>query len=87
MRYALESGPRHVADGGDVAIQGHYEASFTAGGDTIERFLTDKGRAGLMRLIDAGVTSFTREQIDELTTPPSLEDLLAAMDAEGAEGG
>ena len=87
MTYVLENGVRHVVDDERSDLSGHYEATFSSDGERVERFLTDKGRAELLRLVDAGQRSFTREELDWLTTPPSFDDLLEAMDGEGAEGG
>ncbi len=87
MTYVLEDGVRHVVDDERSELAGHYEATFSTDGERVERFLTDKGRAELLRLVDAGQRSFTREEIEDLTTPPSFDDLLATMDGEGAEGG
>jgi hypothetical protein len=88
MPYELVDGPRHVLDDGRSELSGHYEATFsTTSGERVERFLTDKGRAELLRLIDAGQRSFTRDELEWLSTLPSMDDLLATMEAEGGEGG
>jgi hypothetical protein len=84
--YDLLEGPEHVLDGDDTPLPGHYEAVFSTGGARVVRFLTDKGRAELLRLLDAGQRTFTRDELEWLTTPPSIAELLATMDGEGAEG-
>ncbi len=66
--FRLVSGPRHVIDAGDEELVAHYEASFsTPHGALLERFLTDKGRAALLRRIDEGRRSFSGEELEELS--------------------
>jgi len=85
--YELLDGPHHVLNEEQSALPGHYEAVFAAPtGDPLKRYLSDKGYAGLLRLVDAGQRSFTRDELEGLTTPPSIEDLLATMQAESGEG-
>lgn len=85
--YRLVDGPRHVTHEGSSEIPGHYEATFETGtGERGDRYMTDKGRAELLRLTDAGQETFTREELDWLTTEPTLDALLASMAGEGAEG-
>jgi hypothetical protein len=84
--YDLLDGPDHVLDSEDSPLPGHYEAVFSTRGDRVVRFLTDKGRAELLRLLDSGQRTFTLDELERLTTPPSMSDLLATMDREGAEG-
>ena len=85
--YVLEEGPRHVLDEPDSPLPGHYEAVFSTENQRLTRFLTDKGYGELLRLVDGGQRSFTREELEWLSTPPSTEDLLATMQAESGEGG
>jgi hypothetical protein len=86
--YRLSDGPRHVTGVAGDELPGHYEVAFSdEGGGIVERYLTDKGRAELLRLIDAGQGTFTREELEWLTTEPTIRALLAAMAGEGAEGG
>jgi hypothetical protein len=88
MGYELEDGPRFIDDDDDAPLPGHYEATFrTDEGEVVERYVTDKGRAGLLRMIDGGRTTMSEEEFAELTTPPTLDDLVAALAAEGGEGG
>lgn len=85
--YRLVDGPRHVTHQDRTELPGHYEATFeTAAGERVDRFMTDKGRAELLRLVDAGQEAFTGEEMAWLTTEASLEALLASMAGEGAEG-
>jgi hypothetical protein len=85
--YELVDGPHHVLDEEQSALPGHYEAVFApTTGEPLTRFLSDKGYAGLLRLVDGGQHSFTRDELESLSTPPSIEDLLATMQAESGEG-
>lgn len=86
--YRLIDGPRHVAHEDRSELPGHHEATFaTAADERFDRYLTDKGRAELLRLIDAGQHTFTLEEVDWLTTEPTMPALLTSMAGEGAEGG
>ena len=88
MRYELEDGPRSVRDDDDASLPGHYEATFrTDDGEVVERYVTDKGRAGLLRMADDGRRTLDEQEFTDLTTAPTLDDLLAALDAEAGEGG
>ena len=88
MGYELEDGPRFIDDGDDAPLRGHYEATFrTDEGEVVERYVTDKGRAWLLRMVDEGRSSLSEQEFAELTTPPTLDDLVAALAAEGGEGG
>jgi hypothetical protein len=40
----------------------------------------------LLRIVDAGRTTLSEQEFVDLTTPPTLEDLVATLDAEGGEG-
>jgi hypothetical protein len=78
--------PGHVVDH-DAPIQGHYEIEVIApDGESRRRFLTDKGRAEVLRLIDEGRREVSEEELEELTTEPDLGALLARMDREAGEG-
>lgn len=86
--FRLLDGPRHAAHDDRSELSGHYEATFaTTDGEQLDRYLTDKGRAELLRLIDAGQHAFTSEELEWLTTEPTMPALLASMAGEGAEGG
>lgn len=85
--YRIVDGPRHVTHEDRSELPGHYEATFgTAAGEPFDRYVTDKGRAELMRLIDAGQQTFTPEELEWLTTEPTIEALSTSMTGEGAEG-
>lgn len=84
--YGLMAGPRHVLDEPDCPLPGHYEVVFSTQDEPLTRFLTDKGYAELLRLLDAGQRSFTSDELEWLSTPASIEDLLATMQAESGEG-
>jgi hypothetical protein len=87
IKYVLTGGPKLVVDDKEAPLPGHYEAVFSTGsGSASVRYLTDKGYAELLRLVDAGRRSFTPEQLEWLSTPPTFEDLLATMQAESGEG-
>ena len=54
---------------------------------SVRRFLTDKGRAEMLRLMDDGRRDISEEELSELTTEPDLAVLLDRMDREAGEGG
>jgi hypothetical protein len=86
--FRMVDGPYHVLDQDEGPIVAHYAVRFTTTlGEGFERFLTDKGRAEMLRLIDRGQRMFSRTQLDDLTVPPSLEPLMSRIVAEGGEGG
>jgi hypothetical protein len=85
--FELHDGPRHVTHDDAQELPGHYEATFaTDDAGLVRRYLTDKGRAELLRLVDAGQRSFRADELAWLTTEPTVEALLASMSGEGSEG-
>lgn len=85
--YRLLDGPRHEIHDDRDELPGHYEATFAlSDGEPLDRYLTDKGRAELLRLVDAGQHAFTIEELAWLTTEPTMAALLASMAEQGAEG-
>lgn len=87
MSYVVIDGPSHVAGGSGDELPGHYEVHFRSPDGTVsERYLTDKGRAALLRLIDEGQGTFTHTEVEDLSTPATIEDLLATMVAESGDG-
>ena len=87
MGYELEGEPRFIRDDGSSPLPGHYEARFrTDDGGVVERYVTDKGRAALLRMLDDGRRALDEQEFNDLTAP-TLAHLLAALDAEGGEGG
>jgi len=88
MEYEVEGDLRFARDDSSMPLPGHYEATFrTRDGVVLERYLTDKGRAALLRILDEGRRVLDEREFTDLTTAPTLEHLLAAFDAEGGEGG
>jgi hypothetical protein len=88
MRYQLEGELRFVRDDDSSPLPGHHEATFrTDEGAVVERYVTDKGRAALLRMSDDGRRVLDEHEFIEFTTEPTLEHLLAATEAEGGEGG
>lgn len=80
--------PRHVVDETSGDLPGHYEVSIRSSeGQVIERYLTDKGRAELLRLMDSDQRTFTWIELERMSTPATIEDLIATMVAESGEGG
>ena len=85
--YRLLDGPRHVTHDDRSELPGHHEATFAPwDGEPFDRYLTDKGRAELLRSVDAGQRAFTSEELEWLTTEPTMEALLTSMAEQGAEG-
>ncbi len=86
--FRLVDGPYHVLDQDEGPLTAYYAVRFTTAlGEEIERFLSDRGRAEMLRLIDRGQRAFSRTQLDDLTVPPSVEPLVSRIEAEGGEGG
>jgi hypothetical protein len=85
--YRVLGEPRFVRDETDDPLPGHYEAAFAdADGRPILRYLTDRGRAEILRLIEDGDRAVSQEEFDDLTVDPSLDALVARMEREGAVG-
>jgi hypothetical protein len=85
--FSLRAGPEHVLDDDDAPIPGHYEVEvWTADGEPLRRFLTDKGRAAMLRLLDEGRSEISEDEFNDLTTEPDLVALVARMDSEAGEG-
>ena len=85
--YRLEDGPRHVLDGRNDPLPGHYEATFRAsGGGTVHRYLTDKGRAWLLVRIDEDDQEFSDEEVASFTVEPDIDALIARMEHESGDG-
>ena len=85
--YGIAGAPAFVEDGPDAPLPGHYEAEFsTDDGRTLRRFLTDRGRAELLRTLDEGDGALTQEEFDDLTVEPSLDALARRTEMEGGVG-
>ncbi len=85
--FSLREGPAHVVDDDDAPLPGHYEVEvWTADGEPLRRFLTDKGRAEVLRLMDEGARELSEEELHDLTTEPNLAALVARMGREAGEG-
>lgn len=87
--YRILDGPTAVRqDGGDEDVPLRYQAHFIdPEGSTSLRFLTDKGRAALLRALDAGRESFSVDEFEEMTVPSDLTLLRTRITKEGGEGG
>jgi hypothetical protein len=85
--YRIEDEPTFIQDDGDGPLPGHYEAVFTRDdGERIERYLTDKGRAEILRAMEDGPAELSQETFETHTVEPDLEALLERMDREAGEG-
>jgi hypothetical protein len=85
--YRIDGEPRHVLDDDDAPVPGHYEAEFTSdAGERVPRFLTDKGRTTILRMLDEGAETFSEEDLREHTVEPDLDELVRRMAAESGEG-
>ena len=77
-----------MLDPGDGELPGHYRAEFRASdGSLVRRYLTDKGRARLLRWIDEGGEELSGAQLRDLTVEPDLDSLVARMEHESGDGG
>ncbi len=86
--YRLDEEPPYVLDEGAGPLPGHYEASFVnEDGVRVLRFLTDKGRAEVIRRLGSGGHVFSQEEILEWTVEPDIERLVVQMEYESGEGG
>lgn len=71
----------------DDRVPGHYELGLSTNtGDRMIRFLTDKGRATILRIMDEGRRELTQEEFDDHTVEPDVDILVARMVREGGEG-
>lgn len=87
-RYTLHEGPSHVVEEGPSLLSGYYRAEFvTEGRDRLTRYLTDKGRAEMLRLMDAGQRDFSEAELQELTVEPDIGTLETRTKQESGEGG
>jgi hypothetical protein len=85
--YRIEDEPTFVQDEGDDPLPGHYEAVFVSeDGEPIRRYLTDKGRAEILRAMERGPAELSEEELEEHTVEPALDVLLERMDREAGEG-
>ena len=84
--YRIDEEPRFVRED-DGPLPGHYEAVFVRDdGERIERFLTDKGRAEILRALEQGPAELTEDEYEAHSVEPALDALLERMDSEGGEG-
>ena len=87
-RYTIREGPNHVVLEGPSLLSGYYEAEFTdLNGERHTRYLTDKGRAEVLRRIDEGQREFSDEELQEWTVAPDIQALEARAGKEAGEGG
>jgi hypothetical protein len=85
--YRVLGEPRFVRDESGDPLPGHYEAEFAGtDGRSVLRYLTDRGRAEVLRLLDEGEVALSDEEFDDLTVDASLDALVARMGREGAVG-
>lgn len=85
--YRLDHEPTHVLDEGGGRLPGHYEVEFETRDQRVLRYLTDKGRAEVLRRMGEGRREFTEEEVRELTVEPDIDMLVAQMEREAGEGG
>jgi hypothetical protein len=85
-RFTIDDGPTFVEDADDAPLPGHHEARFRSpDGATLTRYLTDKGRAHLLRVMERR-RYLTGDELDEHTVEADMDELLARMDREAGEG-
>jgi hypothetical protein len=84
--YRIDERPRFVRED-DGRLPGHYEAVFVRDdGERIDRFLTDKGRAEILRALEEGRAELSAEEFETHSVAPALDALLERMDREAGEG-
>lgn len=85
--YVIGGEPAFVLHGDDDRIPGHYELLLsTSTGHRVTRFLTDKGRATILQIMDEGRRELTQTEFDDHTVEPDLDALLERVVREGGEG-
>jgi hypothetical protein len=85
--YRLEGRPTSVRDEDSGPLPSHYVAEFTTtDGQRVRRYLTDKGRAAVLRRIDDGQHVFSPDEVEDFTVEPDIEALVARMERESGEG-
>ena len=85
--FTIEGRPEYVRDRSSSLLSGFYPARFlTDDGRRIQRYLTDKGRAEVLRRLEAGQRELSEEEFDRMTVDDTLDALLARTDAEAGEG-
>jgi hypothetical protein len=85
--YRLEGTPTSVRDQGSGPLPSHYEAEFTTSeGERVRRYLTDKGRAAVLRRLDDGQRVFSLDEVRDFTVEPDIQALVARMERESGEG-
>ena len=79
--------PVHVRNAEHAPIPGHYELDIEVNdGPTLRRFVTDKGRAEILRRLDEGLPDITQDELDDLTVEPDMDVLLERMGREAGDG-
>jgi hypothetical protein len=84
--YRIVEGPTHVEAPDTTLLTGYYRAVFEGDGARHTRYLTDKGRAEVIRRQDDGEDSFTSEDLQRVSVDPDLRSVLERYDAEAGEG-
>jgi hypothetical protein len=85
--FTIGEGPDHVVHEGPGPLSGFYRVELVdEQGERLPRYLTDKGRAELLRRVDDGQREFSESEIEELTVAPDLAALEARTDKEAGEG-
>lgn len=85
--YRLEGAPTSVDDEGSGPLPSHYVAEFTtASGERVRRYLTDRGRAAVLRRMDGGQIVFSPDEVRDFTVEPDIDALVARMQQESGEG-
>lgn len=85
-RYRIDDEPRFVSDEGDERIPGHYEIALSDDDERVTRYVTDKGRATLLAILDEGRRELSQQEFDDHTVEPDLDALVERLVREGGEG-
>jgi hypothetical protein len=85
--YRIVDMPTFVEAGDETPMPGYYRAAFTTErGDRVVRFLTDKGRAEILRTVDRGRRAFQPDEVEAWSVEPNLSALERRAADEGGEG-
>jgi hypothetical protein len=86
-RFEPVEGPEHVSAPEGTALPGYYRAVFVSdSGETLERYLTDGGRAEVLRRKGDSDPTLSSEELQEWTVVPDLAALEARYRAEAGQG-
>ena len=86
-RFRLITGPEHLLAPERSALTGYYRVVFSSdAGETLERYLTDAGRAEILRRRGDGDPTLSSKEYRQWTVVPNMVALEARYHAEAGQG-